>query len=601
MKNESTFKMIIKDLQNPKKQIIATSISYSLFSSIKPYIYILFLSWITNAFLHKQNINYVLLICFFALVLNCVFSILCYWLQNRNLEHKDLLNMIEKNNITQKLFNIKYSLLESNDIEKKINQHRDETDNLGGIFLNTLEIIEKSISSIVICVISVVLMRNLFQLFFVEVGPSFFESKWFGIIIILSVVLVSLLLFAITGFVNKKIIRIRNEYAETNFIFEYYQKMICNYKTGKEIRIFNQKPYILKHAAEKLITQGLGLQKKISTYYATASGFGSIILAILSVSVYILVGTRTKIGICSIGDMILFIGCYHQIVSVFKDSADVFGQAISVAPRAKMYYEIINAEEEMGITHKKSLPQSNPVIEFKNVSFKYDQEYVLKDVNITINPGEKIAIVGENGSGKTTFIKIMCGLLPVTEGQVLANSININELDISNYYSMFSVVFQDFHLFSLPLGENISTKNTFDSSIVSGLLNSVGFKADINLQSFLYKDCDNNGVEISGGEAQKIALARALYKKSPIIVLDEPTAALDPYAENLIYTKLNELVSERTAIYISHRLSSCKFCEKIVVFDNGKIVQIGTHDELVCKKAGKYYELWHAQAKYYQN
>ena len=232
------------------------------------------------------------------------------------------------------------------------------------------------------------------------------------------------------------------------------------------------------------------------------------------------------------------------------------------------------------------------------------ETYALRHVNMTLTGGQRLAVVGINGSGKTTFIKLMCRLYDPTEGTILLNGIDIKCYNYNQYMSLFSVVFQDFNLFSFSLGENVAAGGDYDTEKVLSSLRKSGFGDRLNtmpdgIRTSLYKDFDKNGVEISGGEAQKIALARALYKDAPFIILDEPTAALDPIAEYEIYSKFNEIIGDKTAIYISHRLSSCRFCDKILVFDNGQIVQSGSHEELITQEDGKYYELWHAQAQYY--
>ena len=225
-------------------------------------------------------------------------------------------------------------------------------------------------------------------------------------------------------------------------------------------------------------------------------------------------------------------------------------------------------------------------------------------MSIKFRIGERLAVVGLNGSGKTTFIKLLCRLYDPTEGEILLNGINIKKYDYNEYMSIFSVVFQDFKLFSFSLGQNVAASVKYDSARVKDCLEKAGFGARLQempegLDTCLYKDFEENGVEISGGEAQKIALARALYKDAPFIVLDEPTAALDPIAEAEVYSNFNKIVGDKTAIYISHPLSSCRFCDEIVVFDNGQIVQQGSHDKLVADENGKYYALWYAQAQYY--
>lgn len=243
---------------------------------------------------------------------------------------------------------------------------------------------------------------------------------------------------------------------------------------------------------------------------------------------------------------------------------------------------------------------------FRDVSFRYagSETYALKHVNLSLKVGERLAVVGMNGSGKTTFIKLLCRLYDPTEGEVIMNDFNVRKYDYRQYLDLFSVVFQDYNLLSVPLGNNVSCAASWDADKAERLLEEVGFggryaEMPKGLETPLYKNFDEDGVIVSGGEAQKIALARALYKDAPFIILDEPTAALDPIAEAEIYAKFDEIVEDKTAIYISHRLSSCRFCDKIAVFDKGEIVQVGTHQELLADEGGKYYELWNAQAQYY--
>ena len=245
-------------------------------------------------------------------------------------------------------------------------------------------------------------------------------------------------------------------------------------------------------------------------------------------------------------------------------------------------------------------------VEFCNVSFRYpgSETYALRNVSMKFKIGGRLAVVGRNGSGKTTFIKLLCRLYDPTEGQILLNGIDIRKYNYLDYMSIFSVVFQDFQLFSLKLGENVASQIDYDSDLVIDCLQKAGFGEKLQelpdgMETYLYKDYNKDGIDVSGGEAQKIAIARALYKNAPFIILDEPTAALDPIAEAEIYSKFNDIAGDKTAIYISHRLSSCKFCDEIAVFHEGAVVQQGTHAELTADENGMYYELWNAQAQYY--
>ena len=212
--------------------------------------------------------------------------------------------------------------------------------------------------------------------------------------------------------------------------------------------------------------------------------------------------------------------------------------------------------------------------------------------------------MGENGSGKTTFIKLLCRLYDPQQGQILLNGIDIRKYNYRDYMNIFSVVFQDFRLLSQTIGANVAGSADYDRARAEKALIDAGFGERLEtlpkgMDTMLYKNFDDEGVEPSGGEAQKIAIARALYKDAPFIILDEPTAALDPIAEAEIYEKFNEISGDRTAIYISHRLSSCKFCDEIAVFDKGMVIQQGKHEDLLKDPDGKYSELWNAQAQYY--
>lgn len=246
-------------------------------------------------------------------------------------------------------------------------------------------------------------------------------------------------------------------------------------------------------------------------------------------------------------------------------------------------------------------------VEFKDVSFRYPgtENWALRHVNMKFRVGERLAVVGPNGSGKTTFIKLLCRLYDPTEGEIRLNGIDIRKYRYNEYMDIFSVVFQDFKLLALPLGENVGAGRGYDRQKAQACLVKAGFgerlsALPLGLDTPLYKTLSQEGVEVSGGEAQKIAIARALYKDAPFIILDEPTAALDPLAEAEIYEKFNEIAGDKTALYISHRLSSCKFCDEIAVFDHGAVVQKGTHQSLLEEADGLYCRLWHAQAQYYE-
>ena len=244
------------------------------------------------------------------------------------------------------------------------------------------------------------------------------------------------------------------------------------------------------------------------------------------------------------------------------------------------------------------------------MSFRYpgSKDYALKNLSLKLHIGERMAIVGMNGSGKTTMIKLLCRLYDPDEGEILLNGVDIRKFRQDQYSALFSVVFQDFQLFDFEIGENVAASRDYDREKAKGCLEAAGFGERLKaleegggsaLDTYIRKGY-GDGIEISGGEAQKIAIARAIYKDAPFILLDEPTAALDPISEYEIYSGFDKIIGDKTAIYISHRLSSCKFCERIAVFHEGRLIQTGSHSELLKDTGGKYYEMWEAQAQYYR-
>ena len=330
---------------------------------------------------------------------------------------------------------------------------------------------------------------------------------------------------------------------------------------------------------------------------------------ICNVLCYLFAAAKAALGAFAAGSLVQYVGALTQLVKSVNDLFfTVSENRIYTVHLQKLfeYLDLPNAKRQGSLPVDPEAGREYTV-EFRNVSFRYpgSDTDVLKNVSTTLRAGKKQALVGANGAGKTTFVKLLCRLYDPTEGQILLNGTDIREYDYDEYLNLFSFVFQDFKLFAFGLGENVAAGGEYDAAKAEECLKKADFGERLRsmpegLQTCLYKDLSENGVEISGGEAQKIALARALYRGSPIIVLDEPTAALDPIAEAQVYAGFSGMVGDRTAVYISHRLSSCRFCDEITVFDQGRIVQRGTHDELIRDPGGKYYELWTAQAQYYE-
>lgn len=328
----------------------------------------------------------------------------------------------------------------------------------------------------------------------------------------------------------------------------------------------------------------------------------------LTGGIYVFVCLKALAGAFGIGSVTQYVGAITQLCASLGDLLEFLGQlsfnALYVQDE-KAFLEIPNDMYQGSLPTEKRDDREYEV-EFRDVSFRYprSETYALRHVNMKFKIGSRLAIVGMNGSGKTTFIKLLCRLYDPTEGQILLNGIDIRKYAYNDYMNIFSVVFQDFSLMALPLGENVAASADYDRARAEQCLRRAGFGERLDampdgLDTYLYKELSESGVTVSGGEAQKIAIARALYKDAPFIILDEPTAALDPIAEAEIYSKFSDIAGDKTTIYISHRLSSCVFCDEIAVFHDGAVIQQGTHAELLAQVDGKYRELWNAQAQYY--
>lgn len=389
------------------------------------------------------------------------------------------------------------------------------------------------------------------------------------------------------------------------FMF-FGHELYTNLERAKDVRIYRQDTLAIKKI-EELEAWGKA-EKKNSFHMAFFPSVAGFIVGLGNCACYLFVAIKAFLGAYGVGSVVQYVSVLTRLGDGIRDLMFMVSDNEIYCAHLKKMYDYLDIPNHMyqGSLTVEKREDNEYYIEFRNVSFKYPrtENYVLRNVNLKFKIGEKLAVVGMNGSGKTTFIKLLCRLYDPTEGEILLNNVDIRKYDYKEYMSIFSVVFQDFKLFSFGLGQNVSASFHYNEELAKRCLEKAGFYERLQsmkkgLETSIYKDLDEEGVEISGGEAQKIALARALYKNAPFIILDEPTAALDPIAEYEVYSKFNEIVQDKTAIYISHRLSSCRFCDVIAVFDGGQIVQRGVHDRLLQDTHGKYYELWNAQAQYY--
>ena len=385
----------------------------------------------------------------------------------------------------------------------------------------------------------------------------------------------------------------------------YTRDYLIDEDAALDARIYEPDDLILSECQEKCYEHfATGKEKEINAVNLY-DGIKLISSCICGCVTYLLVGRIAMKGALGAGSILMMYASVTMVIDALSQIAQIITDLRNNNEHLLKFFRYMDMpESENEINTNKTL--SFEELEIRNVSFKYPDSdiYVLKNVNLKFHKGDKLAIVGENGSGKTTLIKLLCGLYKPTSGEILLNGQNIISIPFNEYISCIATVFQDFALFPFSLAENVAASREYKKQKVEDALEKVGLKAKVStlkngLEQYIFSDFDENGTDLSGGEQQRVAIARAVYKDSECMILDEPTAALDPYAEYEIYKNFSEITKCKTLISISHRLSSCRMCNRVVVMGEGRILQDGSHDELVKDESGKYYELWMAQAKYY--
>ncbi len=377
----------------------------------------------------------------------------------------------------------------------------------------------------------------------------------------------------------------------------------------KDIKLYGARSLVYEYLCE----HGKQFRDRKNENMSKADGINALVNNVLGAGVqgicYFFITLLAAGGSVSVGMIVRYVACFERIVTALQAIIRDLQGFLLVARRQATTMEYLDAA---GSLYKGMLPvekrnDDEYEIEFRDVSFRYPGSEVdaLSHLSLKIRIGERMAVVGKNGSGKTTMIKLLSRLYDPTEGQILLNGIDIRKFDYCEYRKLFSIIFQDFSLFSFSIAQNVAASEEYDAEKVRGCLERAGFGERLaqlsdGIETVIDKEWEDNGILVSGGERQKIAIARALYKEAPFILLDEPTASLDPLAEFEVYSAFQEMVGSKTAIYISHRLSSCRFCNDIVVFDAGRIAQRGSHEQLMKEKRGLYYSLWSAQAEYYE-
>lgn len=577
---------------------------YELIHSIQPFLSVWFTARIINEISSQRRVKTVILYVLSVVLIHFICAVL-----------KNIINQICNEKESQmwswfgKVFSDKQMSLDFVDLENAAIQHqRQEAEENLYMFGNGLAQLFWGISALVRTFVNILAsLLMTISLFVSKSGNKLIDHPVWILIVLICIILGGLSKSKATISENEVFMNFCKNTVWFNRVFMFFGKeLYMNPEKAKDIRIYGQN-IVAEKELDKLILHERKNQSdifKMSLYPAAAQ----IIIGLANTVCYLFVAAKALFGAFGVGSIVQYVAVLSRLGEGLQELMYILSDNEVYCTHLQnlfAYLDLPNNMYQGSLTIEKR-DDNEYYVEFRDVSFQYPDtdRYVLKHVNLKFKIGEKLAVVGMNGSGKTTFIKLMCRLYDPTEGEILLNGVNIQKYDYDEYMSIFSVVFQDFRLFSFSLGQNISASATYDSEKVTECLKKAGFDKRLeslpnDLETFLYKDFDTDGVEISGGEAQKLALARALYKDAPFIILDEPTAALDPLSEYEIYSKFNEIAGDKTAIYISHRLSSCRFCDKIAVFHAGEIIQTGTHDELLADNEGKYYQLWNAQAQYY--
>ncbi len=584
-------------------------LSSSIVSGVVPFVGIYFSAQIINELAGRRNPQRLWELVIITLTVTSVLSFVKAGLNRWRSVYQDSSNFFKENKIYfDKMLAMDYCDVENSgthDLLFRVEQNRQWT----GWGIKKIVGQFEALVSGVICIAGAVTMTvSLFTLQIPEhAGGITILNHPICILGIMALMLsVTVMGPALSVKANEYMVKCADEARFGNRVFGYYMEFASERKRALDIRIYNQEKICNKCMDDcRLLT---GMERVSRGPLGLLKAASQAVSYVFSAVVMIFVCLKAWGGAFGVGSITQYISAITALSGGVSGLISTLGDMRNNASFLRTTFEFLDIPNDMyqgSLTVEKRSDRKYE-IEFRDVSFKYpgSDNWALRHVSIKFQVGQKLAVVGQNGSGKTTFIKLLCRLYDPTEGEILLNGINIRKYNYKEYMNVFSVVFQDFKLLALALGKNIAAGEDFDEERVKDCLRVAGFEEKLQaleqgLNTSLYKDLDNQGVEVSGGEEQKIAIARALYKDAPFVILDEPTAALDPVSEYEIYSRFDELVENKTAIYISHRLSSCRFCDEIAVFDKGSVVQKGSHEKLLSEKQGKYFELWEVQAQYY--
>lgn len=425
-----------------------------------------------------------------------------------------------------------------------------------------------------------------------------------NILMILLILLTCVCEFFLLKYLNKKRNETTDNYSVLVNKFEYFYKLSKNVEASKDIKLYGFSDYLIKTAAQ-LICKIESINAKFTKQSASVSGVRALLNLVRELVAYAYLIYLVYNDRLSVADFIFYFGIITGFSNWIINLVFSFSGIERCCIDCAAYRDFVESENENGGKPDAKFTEVSSV-EFKNVSFTYPSSdtATIKGMSFKVSKGENIAIVGENGAGKTTAIKLLCGLYYPTSGDILINGKSSRDFSSDSYFNLFSAVFQDYFFMPMTVAENITAQRNYDKDKLYAAFEKAGILDKINSlpekeNSLMVKEVYKNAADFSGGEKQKLLLAKAVYKNAPVLILDEPTAALDPISENELYLKYNELTKDKISFFISHRLSSTRFCDRILFIKDGAASESGTHEELMALK-GSYYEMYQTQSMYYK-
>lgn len=410
--------------------------------------------------------------------------------------------------------------------------------------------------------------------------------------------------FFLLKFLNKKEKKTKNERSKIFVRFDYYYNLCRDFSAAKDIRLYGFTDYFML-AVAKIIYELEAVNQKFARQNIKVGGTRALLNLLRELVAYVYLTYLVCSSRLSVSDFIFYFGIITGFSNWIMNAVYQYSNLERCCNDCAAFREFAESTDEND--NKPDIDfKGIESIEFQNVSFKYQsaEKSTINNMSFKVNKGENIAIVGENGAGKTTAVKLLCGLYYPTSGEILINGKSNRDFSGNSYFNLFSAVFQDYYFMPMTIAENICATSNYDKEKLFAAFEKAGISDKINTlpdkeKSYMIKDVYKNAVDFSGGEKQKLLLAKAIYKNAPVLILDEPTAALDPIAENELYLKYNEITSNKISFFISHRLSSTRFCDRILFIKDGRIAESGTHEELMALK-GLYYRMYQIQSYYYK-